>query len=106
MIDRRPDELHAALEEGRRLTFEALPELPNEPADEKTDAFLLALEQAKRSDEVYLEAIGKLDEAELDGEVGRKIERALKDRVRASLGMKPRPKREEISKAVFVLLEQ
>src|SRR5258708_38489372 len=59
IIDELSDELLLKLSEGKRLTFKSLPEPGDEPTDDRTDEFILALEQAKRSDEEYLAAVSK-----------------------------------------------
>ena len=97
IVDEIPDQLFGRLDEGRRLVFKSLPEPPDEPKDEKTDGFLLAFEQAKRSDEEYLAALKSVDDE--DGEIARRIERALRDRVRKTLRMPDRLLRDQISKA-------
>jgi very-short-patch-repair endonuclease len=99
LVDELPDQILARLEDGKRLTFRALPEPPDEPADEKADRFLLALDEAKQSDAPYLEAMVRLGEEELEGDAARAVERALRDRVRTQLEMGPRPAREQISKS-------
>jgi hypothetical protein len=98
VVDELPDHIIGKLQEGKRLVFKSLPEPGDEPEDEKTDAFLLALEQAKRSDEEYRAALQKLDDGE-DGEAARGIERALRDRLRKTLGMSDPCLRDQIGKA-------
>lgn len=100
LIDEFPDELLGRFEEGKRLAFKSLPELDDEPRDEKEDTFLLALEQATRSDEEYLAALEKLGDDE-DGEGARRAERMLRDRVRKTLEMPDRLLRDAISKAAW-----
>lgn len=51
LVDELPDQLISKLQDGKRLVFKSLPEPDDEPEDEKSDRFLLALEQARRSDE-------------------------------------------------------
>lgn len=97
LVDELPDQILAKLQEGRRLVFKSLPEPGDEPADEKSDVFLLALEQARRSDEQYLQALDDLGDDE-EGEATRRIECALRDRVRETLRMPIRRTREQISK--------
>jgi hypothetical protein len=98
LIDELPNEIIDKLKEGKRLVFKSLPEPGDEPEDERSDAFLLTLEQAKRSDEDYLAALGNLDDDD-QGEVTRRIERALRDRLRKTLGMPDRLLRDQIGKA-------
>jgi hypothetical protein len=54
VIDKLPDVLYGKLVVGKRLTFAALPTPPDEPQDEKSDAFLAAFQTACLSDETYL----------------------------------------------------
>jgi very-short-patch-repair endonuclease len=98
VVDELPDQLVKKLENGKRLVFKSLPEPRDEPEDEKSDAFLLALEQAKRSDDEYLAALKAIAEDE-EGESARRIERALRDRLRKKLGMPDRRVGDQISKA-------
>ena len=98
LVDELPDKLIDKLKGGKRLTFKSLPEPDDEPEDEKSDEFLLALEQAKRSDEEYLSALGSLADDD-EGEVSRRIERALRDRLRKTFAMPDRRLRDQIGRA-------
>jgi hypothetical protein len=101
LVDELPDELIGRLEDGKRLAFRPLPELGDQPQDERDDdTFLLALEQAKRSDEEYLAALDTLGNDE-EGEGARRAERALRDHLRKALGMPDRLLRDPISKAAW-----
>lgn len=93
IIDELPDVLFRRLGEGKSLTFKSLPELEeDEPRDEQSDEFLLALEQARQEDEVYSrEVAGLAESAEFTSRLGE-VERELKNRLRAKLGMPPRGK--------------
>src|SRR5665811_1741879 len=64
------DAIFANLVEGKRLAFHALPEKSDEPPDEKSDQFLMALEQARNSDSVYREELEALED-DPDGEETR-----------------------------------
>ncbi len=97
LVDESPDELLRKLLDGKRLVLKALPELGDQPADEKSDQFLLALDQAKRSDEEYLAALNNLNED--DDEPVRRIERALRDRLPKMLGMPDRRLPDQTSRA-------
>ena len=88
VIEASSDTIFANLVEGKRLAFRALPEKSDEPPDEESDQFLMFLEQARNSDSVYREELEALDD-DPDGEETRHIERRLKDRVRAQLGLQP-----------------
>jgi hypothetical protein len=52
VIETVPDAMFAKLAEGEQFQFRSLPEKTDEPPDEKTDRFLMALEQARLSDTV------------------------------------------------------
>ena len=98
VVDELPDELLRKLRDSKRLVFRSLPEPSDEPEDEKSDAFLLALEQAKRSDEEYLAALKNISDDEY-GENVRRIERTLRDRLRRTHGMSDRRLRDQIGRA-------
>ena len=90
IIDELPDNLFGALLNGERLTFKSLPELDDEPHDEKNEKFQIAFREAKLTDEEYQIAVDKLDGVMEDDESFddlAKIERDLKNRVRKLLGM-------------------
>ena len=97
LVDELPNGLLRKLLEGKRLIFKALPEFGDQPADENSDQFLLAFEQAKRSDEEYLAALKNLNEE--DDEASRRIDRALRDRLRKTLGMPDRRLLDQTSRA-------
>jgi hypothetical protein len=59
LVDQLPDQLIERFDDDKRLVFRSLPEPSDEPEDEKTDAFVSALAQAKRTDEYYLVALKK-----------------------------------------------
>jgi hypothetical protein len=101
VIDKLPDVLYGKLVEGKRLTFAALPAPPDEPQDEKSDAFLAAFQTACLSDETYLSALKELGEEDDDASAVQKIERDLKDRIRTQLGLPPRPARQNPTPAQF-----
>jgi hypothetical protein len=103
IIEASSDAIFANLVEGKRLAFHALPEKSDEPPDEKSDKFLMGLEQARNSDSVYREELEALED-DPDGEETRRIERRLKDRVRAQLGLKPLAEIKEMTLANFARL--
>ncbi|HEX9461391.1 MAG TPA: DUF4011 domain-containing protein [Alphaproteobacteria bacterium] len=90
VVDTAPNLVYEALVDGRTLKFKALPPPDDEPADERTDKFLAALEAARNSDEDYRTAMDALTEDEASSELAAKIERKLRDKVRADLGLPPR----------------
>ena len=98
IVDELPDVLAFNLAGKRPMRFVPLPSLDDDPKDEQTREFLNALSEAKLIDEAYLEQQEKLDPDAADAlDRGEQIERNLKDRVRALLGMPPRgrPRRKE-----------
>ena len=89
VVDALPNVLAHGLVNGRRMQLVPLPGLDIEPADEKEEAFQLALIEARLDDEIYrfeMQALGSevLADRELE------IERDLKDRLRVRLDMPPR----------------
>lgn len=90
-VDELPDVLAERLASQNAMRLVALPPIDETPPDEHSDEFLEALEIARATDEVHLEASAALDPA--DAEYAQKeidLERALKDRVRANLGLPER----------------
>ena len=74
------------------LKFCALPPFDADPADEQDPAFIAALEEAMASDLRYLDEMAEIDAEGADEapESQERALRALKDRLRADLGMRPR----------------
>jgi hypothetical protein len=103
VIEASSDAIFANLVDGKRLAFHSLPEKSDEPPDEKSDQFLMALEQARNSDPLYRKELEALDD-DPDGEETRRVERRLKDRVRAQLGLKPLAEIKEMTLANFARL--
>jgi hypothetical protein len=97
LVDKLPDQLISKLQDGKRLVFRSLPEPDDVPEDEKSDRFLLALEEARRSDEEYLAAIKNLGDNGED-DTAHPIERALRERLRKTLGLPERRLRDQIGK--------
>lgn len=98
VVNESPNGLFASLSEGA-MSFAALPPLEEEPRDERTEAFKRAVDAARLTDEQYKKEMAALEESEREdaGDEAERIERSLKDRVRAALGMKPRPTPETVS---------
>ena len=91
IVDELPDVLAFNLAGKHPMRFVPLPSLDDDPKDEQTREFLNALSEARLIDEAYLEQQVKLDPDAADAlDRGEQIERNLKDRVRALLGMPPR----------------
>lgn len=98
VVDELPDILRFNLTNGTAMRLVPLPALEEELPDEQTDAFLDALHIARHEDEEYLEALEALDpESKSFAEKELKIERALKDRVRADLGLPERQTKDRLS---------
>ncbi|WP_114945276.1 DUF3320 domain-containing protein [Microvirga calopogonii] len=98
IVDEVPENVFGLLTDGAALEILPLPEPDETPADERSEEFISALEHAKVADVEHLtqlqalESMGRDDEFEL-----AKAERALRDRVRAQLGLPPRPNRKTIN---------
>ena len=93
-IDELPQQLAEKLATG--MVFQPLPPLKTDPLDEKTKKFTNMLEQLKLTDDSYIEDIKKINTQELaDQDQIYELEivalRALKNRLRDSLGMSPLP---------------
>lgn len=86
VIDELPDFLYGEFLDGKKLTFLALPEEDQSPPDEKTPEFIRLLEQAKLTNEKYIEAIDSVDEDE-EGALDKikQIERELRNTIREEL---------------------
>ena len=61
VVDEVPANLWRLIESGNRLTFRPLPDIGEEPPDEKTDDFQQALAQAILADREYIDGIEKLE---------------------------------------------
>ena len=90
-IDGHVDALFAHLAEGKQLVIRPLPPIADEPKDEGAPAFQAELKRARVVDETYAAELANLPVDELASAKAASVERNLRDRVRASLGM-PRVK--------------
>ena len=88
VVDELPNQLYERLRDGA-MTFKPLPEVEEEPPDEKTDNFQIALKEARVINEEYLAGIEDLGDKETDEEELQRLERQLKDVVREQLGLDP-----------------
>jgi len=104
VVDELPDVLFARLSNGQRMRFKPLPEPEHEPADEDTEEFLIELEAARATDEIYKQEIQDLSEEDTSSDTAWRIERALRNRVREKLGMEPWVNQHELSKEEFARL--
>lgn len=99
IVDELPEKVWTKLKAGS-MRFRALPDLENDPKDEEARGFLDALTDAKRLDEKYLAALADLDaKGEPDPGEYQALDRSLRDRVRAALGMEPRQTGADLSLA-------
>ena len=100
-FDEVPEQIYRLLAaENAQFETLPLPEPEDIPKDEKTEEFFSALEHAKVADIEYLTQLQVLESTGRDDDHNlTKIERELRERLRAELGMSPRPKRAEISRA-------
>ena len=100
IVDEVPDLVLAKLQNDGRLRFKPLPDPDDEPADEHTPRFRVALTAARVMDEAYRTAIAALDQEDPSATAKQeRIERELRDRVRAELGFPPRPQRRSLDPA-------
>ena len=98
VVDELPEVLAYHLRNQQAMRFFPLPPLENDPKDEQSDQFQTELSNARFTDEIYLSTLKKLNpKNDQHIEEIRQVERDLKDRIRASLGMAPRQKKNELS---------
>jgi hypothetical protein len=99
IIDEVPEEVYKKLvEEEAGLRLLPLDEPDDTPPEERTEDFIAALEQAMVSDIEYLTKLEALKSQGRDDEIAlSRLERELRDKIRAQLGLLPRPKKAEIS---------
>jgi very-short-patch-repair endonuclease len=100
VVDELPEVLFYKLNNSQTMRLVSLPEIDADPRDEQTKAFRDALANARITDDVYL---AELDAIERDADDyldrTRVIERALKDRIRADLGLPRRPQKADVNLA-------
>lgn len=98
VVDELPDVLAFHLCNQQKMQFLPLPLLDEDPKDEYLREFQDTLSNVRLTDESYLRAIEELNPKDDDSiETGRRIERELRDRVRADLGMAPRQTKGDVS---------
>ncbi len=98
VVDELPDVLSYNLLKDQRMRVVPLPALEDDPKDEQSKTFQSALNEARLTDEAYLEAQEAIDPDSEDAlEQTKRTERSLKDRVRERLGMSPHSTAQEIS---------
>ena len=100
VVDELPDVLAFNLMNGTEMRFVPLPPVGEDPKDEQSREFQSALNEARLTDEIYLNAQTNIDPDDENLEENSKtIDRALKDRVREALGMAPHASTQDISAA-------
>lgn len=84
------------------LRIAPLPDPNDIPSEERTDEFRSALDRGRATDVEYLTAVEAIEATGRDDEVAlEKLERELRDRVRAELGLMPRPSRKELNRVDY-----
>jgi hypothetical protein len=91
IVDEIPEQLFDKLENGKELEFAWIEEPEAEPPDERTLDFTETFKKAKATDPAHLERLEKLGKRPSRRQISN-LERALRDRVRLSLGLSPRVK--------------
>ncbi|MCW5673409.1 MAG: DUF4011 domain-containing protein [Xanthobacteraceae bacterium] len=98
VVDELPDIIFFELINGRELTLVALPPLEADPKDEGTEKFRDALINARITDADYINTMEQIDrDAEDFTDKTLIAERALKDRVRATIGLPPRTHKQDLN---------
>lgn len=98
VVDEIPEALFFRLINGDRSHFSPLPPFEEDSKDEQAPAFVEAYALAYRRDEVFTDQLAKLDPDDPSYvDVVRRLERELKDRLRAELKMPPRITRKDES---------
>ena len=97
-VDELPDVLFFKLNNGQEMNLIPLPSVEEDPRDELTDSFRAAIINGRLTDEAYIAAMEAVDrDADDYPEKAHSVERELKDRVRAQLGLAPRVTKSEIN---------
>ena len=89
-VDELPDFVFFKLKNEQEMQLIPLPPVEEDPRDEQTEQFRDALTNARITDEAYISAMEAIEKDADDYlDKTREVERALKDRVRAVLGLPP-----------------
>ena len=97
VVDELPDFIYGMLSSKQTMEFVALPPLDQDPKDEQTEKFLRSLEDARLTDQEYIEELESAGSDDDSAELLSQAERDLKDRVREQLGMPERQTRANLS---------
>ena len=97
IVDEVPKQmLQCILDQSMKIV--SLPSLEDELEDETTEKFQGALSEGRLADQSYLEALDKIDQSKDNAlDLSNQLERALKDRLRAQLGMPRRQTKNDLS---------
>ena len=87
LVDEQPDFLHECLTSGKGLALRPLPEPQTEFPDERTDEFLMVLEELRRMDQVWLNLLN--EEEDTSSDRVQKLDREIRDKVREVIGLPP-----------------
>src|SRR5258708_25202214 len=100
-VEELPDVIASYLAGEQRMRLIPLPPLENDPRDEQSRTFQDALSNARLTDDVYLAGVQELREKDDDesAEIARRLERELRDRIRADLGMGVRQTKGDVTLA-------
>lgn len=97
-VDELPDILFFKLNNGQPMRLIPLPDIDDDPRDEQTASFRETLINSRLVDEEYVSEMETVDrDADDYVDQTRRIERALKDRVRDALGLAPRVRKPEVN---------
>lgn len=92
VVDDSAIDLFNHLKSDEAVEFIGVPNPPDEPDDETSEEFTLALEEALLTDKAYLKVVDQIEDSPSDDSEAklRKAERALRDRLRKKLGLESR----------------
>lgn len=97
-VDELPDILYFKLNNRQEMRLISLPAIEDDPRDESTERFREALMNARLTDEVYLADMEDIDKDADDYlDKSREADRAVKDRVRALVGLAPREQKAAVN---------
>ena len=99
VVDELPDVIASYLSGEQQMRLVPLPPLEDDPRDEQSREFQDAFSNARLTDEAHLTGIEQLSEKDDDEsfEFLRRLERELRDRIRADLGMGARQTKGDVT---------
>ena len=102
IVNVAPEQVAQLLLDGKALPFACLPDPGAEPLDERQPRFVTALSQAIARNDAYLAALAEIGDDDPAAWAKRdRAGRALRDQIRAQLGLPPRPERRTIDRREF-----